>query len=35
MMDTFRAVLAMRFPEERSTKKIAAALYFKKTIVNT
>ncbi|BAL00415.1 putative RNA polymerase ECF subfamily sigma factor [Oscillibacter valericigenes Sjm18-20] len=35
MPDTFRAVLEMRFVEERSTKEIAAALHLKETTVNT
>lgn len=35
MPDTYRAVLEMRFVEERSTKEIAAALHLTETAVNT
>lgn len=35
MPDTYRAVLEMRFVEERSTKEIAAALHLTESAVNT
>lgn len=35
MPDTYRAVLEMRFVEERSTKEIAAALHLPESAVNT